>query len=151
MTYRQHGLMSMGLFTLAVGVALYGVARASWPAAAGFVLVNIFSTLGITYWYCGKCTCRRHCCHVFIGAIAERLYQPRTGPYTAGDYAGMLLSAGIVFAYPLYWLWQTPWLLGAFLLIGAIATVQILLAVCSSCPNRHCPTAGWRDRRRPPR
>jgi hypothetical protein len=143
MTHRHFGLLSMVLFAAAVGVALYVVARASWWAAGGFAVLNLLSLVGVSYSYCAKCTCRHRCCHYFIGPIAGKLFTPRAGGYTAGDYLLMLASAGMVFAYPLPWLWTAPWALWSFFGIGALATLCMLFAVCPSCGNAHCPSARW--------
>lgn len=148
MTYRHHGVTSMGLFAVAVGIALYVIARESWLAAAVFVGVNILSTLGVTYTYCTKCACRGQCSHFFIGAISERLYTRRAGVYTAGDYLGMLLSAGIVFAFPMPWLLREPGALIAFAVFGGLGMLEIIVNVCPACPNDRCPTACWKARLR---
>lgn len=149
MHYRYHGLTSMVLFTIAVFIAMAAIARYSWPAVAGFVAVNIVSTLGIAFFYCARCTCRRHhCSHVLIGKVADWLPARRQAPYAVTDYLGMFLSAGIVFLYPLPWLWRQPAYLAAFLLIGLLATTEILLAVCPSCRNTNCPVARWKTRER---
>lgn len=148
MTYRHHGLTSMVLFTAAVLIAMAVMARSSWPAVAGYVIVNLISAFGIAYTYCAKCTCRQHACsHFVMGKVADWLPQRPQGPYTTGDYLGMLAAAGIVFVYPLYWLWKAPWWLAAFFLVGAIACADIMLAVCPHCKNTRCPSAGWKGKK----
>jgi hypothetical protein len=143
MTHRHHGLMSMLLFTAAIVVALTVLVRASWWAAAGFVALNLLSLVGVAYSYCAKCLCRHRCCHYIIGPIASKLFKARSGKYTVGDYLLMLTSAGMVFAYPLPWLWHVPWALYTFFAIGLLATLEILFAVCPSCANANCPSARW--------
>jgi hypothetical protein len=139
----------MALFTVAVFVGLAITARHSWLATAGYVAINIVAALGIAYTYCGKCACRtRHCSHFVIGKMADWLPQRPPGPYTRGDYAGMLLSAVAVFVYPLPWLWAAPVWLAAYTGIFLIATLDILLAVCPRCKNTRCPAARWPARKR---
>lgn len=147
MTYRHHGLFSMVLFTIAVLTAMVVIARSSWWAVAGFAALNILSGVGIAYFYCAKCLCRpHHCSHFVIGMVADWLPRRAPGPYTLGDYLGMLASAAIVFLYPLYWLWREPRWLAVFFGVGLLAGAEILLAVCPSCLNSHCPAARWKQR-----
>ncbi len=147
---RVHSLSSMLLFTAAVLLAMVVIARASWLGVAGFVVVNLLSTLGIAYTYCAKCACRRHgCSHGLIGKTADLLPRRAPAPYTWADYLGMFASAGIVFLYPLPWLRHAPAYLIAFLVIGGLGALEILLAVCPHCSNTRCPAARWRTRLHP--
>jgi hypothetical protein len=134
----------MILFSIAVVLALVAVARASLWWAGGYVLLNIFATLVIAYTYCAKCLCRpHHCSHVLVGKVADFLPKRAPGPYTAGDYAGMLIASGIVFLYPLPWLVHQPAWLVAFFAIGGLGAAEIFLAVCPKCVNGRCPAMGW--------
>lgn len=148
MSYRAHGLTSMVLFSVAVILALVVVARASLWWAGGYALLNILATLVIAYAYCAKCLCRPHrCSHVLVGKVADLLPKRPPAPYTAGDYAGMLLASGVVFLYPLPWLIREPLWLAAFFIIGGLGAAEIFLAVCPHCVNSRCPAARWPRKR----
>ncbi len=149
MNYKYHGLMSMLLFSIAVFIAM----AAMWPDEhrwwwiAGYALVNIISSVGVAWNYCAKCACRPgNCSHIVIGMLADYLPVRPQVPYTLGDYLGMAFSVGIVFLYPLYWLLQDWRFLIAFLAVGALAGLEIFLAVCTHCVNHRCLACKWQQR-----
>jgi MFS family permease len=142
MTHKHHGLTSMLLMSIAMLIALCVMWGQWWPMV-GLAVLNILSGVGIGWFYCAKCLCRPHnCSHILIGKVADFLPK-RSGPYSLADFAGMAICAGMVFAFPLPWLWGHWWALGAFLGLGALAGVEIIGAVCPRCVNTNCPACRW--------
>ncbi len=144
MNYRHHGLISMFLFSVMVIIGIIAIAAHTWVMAGGYILLNLLSTAGVAYFYCAKCLCRENnCSHILIGKTADFLPKRIQGPYTISDYLGMMLSAGIVFIYPIYWLLPHTDLLIAFITFGAIGGIEIFFAVCTHCENHRCLACKW--------
>lgn len=148
MSYRHHGFTSMVLFSVAVILALWVVARSSWWWAGGYAALNLLATAGIAWCYCAKCLCRQtKCSHVLVGKVADVLPRRAPGPYTTWDYLGMLAASGVVFVYPLYWLWRQPLWLAVYVAVFFLAGAEIFFAVCPHCGNARCPASRWRRRK----
>lgn len=151
MTYKHHGLISMFLFSVMVIIGIIAIVIAhNWIAAVGYVMLNLLSAAGVAYFYCAKCISRENnnCSHYIIGKTADFLPKRTPGPYSLSDYLGMMISAGVVFVYPLYWLLPHTVLLISFIALGAIAGVEILFAVCTHCDNHRCPACKWQKKRK---
>jgi hypothetical protein len=149
MTYKHHGLISMVLFSAMVIIGIVAIAvDKNWLAVVGYIILNLLSTVGVAYFYCAKCVCRENnnCSHYIIGKTADYLPKRVPAPYTITDYLGMMISAGIVFVFPIYWLLPHINMLIAFIAIGVIAGMEIIFAVCTHCENHRCLACKWQNK-----
>jgi hypothetical protein len=135
---RWHGVVSLGLVGVSVGIALVVIARAAWVWAALYGAVGVASGGAIIYAYCAKCPCKGRCGHVLPGLAAQR-FKRRAGPYTTLDYTIVILGLIGLIALPQIWLWHDLVLFGVFWLVTGIALADILRVVCRACHNTYCP------------
>jgi hypothetical protein len=135
---RLHGVVSLGLVGVSIGIALVVMFRAAWGWGVLYVAISAASGYGIVYAYCAKCPCKVRCGHVLPGKAAQR-FKRQPGPYTATDNMILVLGLIGVIALPQIWLWRDPALFGVFWLLTGIALVDILRVVCRACNNIYCP------------
>ena len=139
MTRQQwHGVISLGMVGVSVGIALVVIARASWTWGALYGAISVASCGAIIYAYCAKCPCNGRCGHVLPGMAARRVKRP-VGPYTTADYTLLVLGLIGLIALPQIWLWRDRALFGVFWLVTGIALADILRVVCRACNNVYCP------------
>lgn len=137
---RIHGIVSLLLILLALGLALVHGWRQSptWGLAYVGALLVAFPT--ICYAYCAKCPCRQGgCSHVLPGVLTRILPARNQGPYEFHDYAGVVLPLLLLMGLPLIWLVRTLGLLIAFWCLVALALVEIRMFVCGHCTHINCP------------
>jgi hypothetical protein len=139
MTKQQwHGVVSLGLMGVSIGIALVVMVRASWVWGALYGGISVVSGYGIIYAYCAKCPCKVRCGHVLPGIVARR-FKRQVGPYTATDNTILALALIGLFVLPQIWLWHDLALFGVFWLVTGVALVDILKVVCRACDNIYCP------------
>jgi hypothetical protein len=117
---RLHGVVSLGLVGVSIGIALVVMFRAAWGWGVLYVAISAASGYGIVYAYCAKCPCKVRCGHVLPGKAAQR-FKRQPGPYTATDNMILVLGLIGVIALPQIWLWRDPALFGVFWLLTGIA------------------------------
>jgi hypothetical protein len=139
MTIQFHGVTSLGLVLVALGIAAVAAFQVSWVLGSVYLLLCAGAALAILYAYCAKCPCRQHCGHVLPGRAAMWLNGRRPGPYTAVESGALVLALASLIGLPQAWLWQNLWLFTAFWMLTAVAVVQIRTVVCHACKNVHCP------------
>ena len=139
METRFHGITSLALVLAAIVLAAAGMFRTSWALGFVYVAICAAASIAILYAYCAKCTCRRHCGHVFPGKIVMIFKSRPSGPYTAVELMATGLALLLLIGFPQAWLWKYTALLIAFWVMITLAVVQILTFVCRACDNRYCP------------
>jgi hypothetical protein len=136
---RFHGIASIALVLLAVGIAAVMAFQASLVLAIVYLAGCLVAPLGIVYATCAKCPCRSNCAHVIFGKLAEALADREPGPYTRAEVAVVAVALLWLLGLPQAWLWRTPGAFVVFWVLNAIAFVQIRAAVCPGCDNVYCP------------
>jgi hypothetical protein len=136
---RFHGVTSLLLEGLAIGVGFAAI----WPAnkAAGilYAILILVSVPVILYAYCSKCEIRlTGCRHVIPGQITRLLPARGNEHYGILDYVGLTLPVALLVAFPQPWLLENIPLLILFWASLAGGLVQILLRVCKGCGNSKC-------------
>jgi uncharacterized membrane protein len=140
MNRQLHGLVSLGLFTVAAGLGVIAIARSSSLLAILYLCVIALSGLVALYSFCCKCMCRAtRCGHVIFGIITQILPKRMSGRYTAVDKAGVIIPALITILYPQYWLIRDPTFFLLFWALVILSLVEIRTWVCRECTNRYCP------------
>jgi hypothetical protein len=140
MSYRLHGLFSVILFYIAMGLGLYVIFPASPKMGLVFVGLILAATGGIVYSFCSKCPCQaRNCSHILLGWIANLLPRRKPSAYTWRDISGLLLSFLVVLVFPQAWLWPHRVMFILFWVLCVLTVLDILLAVCPECKNALCP------------
>jgi len=135
---RFHGIMSVTLVGIAIGIALCVLAPVAWGWAVGYMLLCGGGMGAVLYAYCAKCPCKQCCAHVLPGKIAGRF--PRTpGPYSITEQAAVVIALLLILGLPQLWLWQNVAAAIIFWVLNAIAVTQILTCICKTCPNTYCP------------
>jgi Na+-transporting methylmalonyl-CoA/oxaloacetate decarboxylase beta subunit len=138
MASRVHGIFSLILFSVAVGIGFFSMAAESMTLGLIYLGVAAFSVPVMIYSFCTKCCQKGSCGHVFPGLLAKRL-PPRTGAYTKWDILGVVLPAGTLLLMPQTWLLKDAVQFTVFWLLVAAAGAEINLFVCRICSNRACP------------
>jgi len=136
---RTHGIFSIILFFIAVGMA-DGVVF-SRNAVAGWVYLGVIvaGTLGVVYSFCAKCCCKHRCSHMVLGMLARLLPKRKVGKYTGRDVTGMAASFLSIVLFPQVWLWSAPILAIAFWILAVVIVFEIARKVCPTCQNTLCP------------
>jgi hypothetical protein len=138
MASRFHGVLSLVLFSVAVGIGFFSMAAESMTAGLIYLGVAALSVLVLTYSFCTKCCQKESCGHVVPGLLAKRL-PPRTGAYTKCDILGVVLPAAALLLMPQTWLLKDAVQFAVFWLLVAVAGAEVNFFVCRSCSNRACP------------
>lgn len=136
---RFHGVMSIGLVGVSVGLAAVVMFQVSVALGVVYLIGCAVAPLAIVYAYCAKCPCRSHCAHVIFGKLAVALTNRQPGPYSRGEVAVVVVTLLWLLGLPQIWLWRWLGLFVAFWLLNAVAVLQIRLVVCRSCENVFCP------------
>ena len=140
---RFHGLLSLTLVFVSVGIALIYLLKLSVALGVVYFAFIIIAMPVVLYSYCAKCTCRNDTCsHVFPGRLTRLLPARKPGPYSLMDYLGTALSLLALFGFPQLWLWRTKTVFIVFWIILTAALVEILFLVCRTCNNQSCPLRG---------
>lgn len=140
---RFHGVMSVTLVGIAIGIALVMLAQIGWGWAAGYVALCGAGMGAILYAYCAKCPCKQCCAHVLPGKLAGR-FPRQPGPYSTTEQATVVVVLLLILGLPQLWLWRNVAAGLVFWGLTAIAVTQILAFICGSCPNSHCPVGKMR-------
>lgn len=139
MKRQQHGILSLILFFMAVGIGAISIAPSSSLMAITYMLISAISFVLIVYSYCSKCSCRKHTCgHVLPGIITRFLPHRIEAGYTIMDYIGVALPLSFIVLFPQYWLNDNSLLIVSFWSLVLVAAVDILLKVCKGCENENC-------------
>ena len=139
MTIRFHGVTSLGLVLVALGIAAVAAFQVSWVLGSAHLLLCAGSVLAILYAYWAKCPSRQDCGHVLPGRAAMWLKPRRPGPYTAVESGAVILALMLLIGLPQTWLCQNLWLFMAFWGLTTVAALQIRTVVCHACKNVYCP------------
>jgi hypothetical protein len=140
---RFHGVLSLVLVFVAVGIAMIHMFKTAGVAAAVYLGLMVVATPVLLYSYCAKCTCRDSACsHVFPGMFTRFLPARKPGAYSLMDYLGTALSLMALFGFPQFWLWRAKSFFLVFWIILAAALIEILFFVCRNCNNQECPIKG---------
>lgn len=135
---RFHGVVSVVLAGIAVVIAALMLTQIAWQWAVGYVLLGMTGLGVIIYAYCAKCPCKACCAHVLPGKIAG-WFPRRLGPYSIAEQAVVVVVLLLILGLPQLWLWRSVAAGVVFWVLNAIAVTQILVFVCGTCPNTHCP------------
>lgn len=139
MKRQHHGILSLILLFMAVGIGAISIVRSSRLMAITYMLISAISFVLIVYSYCSKCSCRKHTCgHVLPGIITRFLPQRIEARYTIMDYIGVALPLIVIVVFPQYWLIDNILLIVSFWSLVLVAVVDILLKVCKGCENKYC-------------
>lgn len=139
MKRQEHGILSLILFFMAVGIGAISIVQTSSLMAITYMLTSAISFVLIVYSYCSKCSCRKHTCgHVLPGIITRFLPHRIEASYTIMDYIGVALPIIVIVVFPQYWLKNNILLLVSFWSLILVAVVDILLKVCKGCENENC-------------
>jgi len=140
---RFHGVMSVTLVGIAIGIALWVLVPGAWGWAAGYVALCGVGMGAILYAYCAKCPCKQCCAHVLPGMIAGR-FPRKPGPYSTAEQVAVVVVLLLILGLPQLWLWRNVTAGFVFWALTAIAAIQILAFICGRCPNIHCPVGKMR-------
>lgn len=140
-TQHIHGIISLGLTSVALVIAAVAMFLSSWGLGVAYVAICIIAPQAILYAFCAKCPCKECCGHVLPGKVAMN-FNRQPGAYTPLELGILWLSLLLLFGLPQFWLWQYPKLLVAFWVLSAIAFFQIRFVVCQACTNVYCPLKG---------
>jgi hypothetical protein len=135
---RVHGLTSLGLVGIAIGIAAAVLFQTTFALGLLYLGITVASATAVLYAYCAKCPCKVHCGHVLPGLAAKR-FQRRPGPYSTLELGAMLLALLVLFAFPQVWLWSHTALFIIFWALSGVALVDIRRYVCRACTNAFCP------------
>lgn len=136
--YAQFSFLAMGL-TGAVGIALV-----DWRWVFPYVLIYAYGILGIVMRHL---TCPR-CPHLYVHGDCLQLHpkiaiwlvkERKTTPFSAFEKALFYAVFILIPAFPIYWLVETPVVLGAFLVTVAMWYSGQFLYFCRRCRVRECP------------
>ncbi len=145
MSARLHGIISMTLMLAASVIAAVTAFLVSWVWGVLYLVVCA-AAYGVTIFiFCAKCPCQDCCAHVLPGLLAKALTNRQPGPYTGAALTAVSIGLLLMVALPLFWLWRYPVLLAVYLVLFAIALVQIRTAICQVCANDFCPLRAARD------
>ncbi|MDK9698883.1 MAG: hypothetical protein OEM52_01860 [bacterium] len=136
---RVHGLISILLFFLAVGIAAWTVFQSSALYGWLYLVVTVLGTLGIVYSFCCKCCSKHQCSHIILGMMAKKMPKRPVGKYTKWDVVGMASSFFAVVAFPQVWLWSYLYHALLFWALALFIVWEIAHHVCPSCKNTLCP------------
>ena len=137
--YNTHGIISMVLFLISMGIGVASVAIYSVFMSLVSVLITALALIVVSICYCSKCKCRTNCNHLIFGKISVLFSKPNAGKYTGNDLViGTLLPILVAIAFPQYWLVKSPNLLIAYWVIMIVAGLEIYFFVCTSCFNDKC-------------
>jgi hypothetical protein len=140
MDRQQHGILSLALLLIAIGIGFVAILGYSVVSAVLYLVISILSLLLILYSFCCKCPCRLTSCgHVFPGKLTRFLPQRGEEPYTPADIAGVAVALLIILLDPQYWLIRSLPLFTAFWILILPALIEIRLKVCHGCRNDSCP------------
>jgi hypothetical protein len=140
-TQQTHGIISLGLTSVALVIAALAMFLSSWGLGVAYVAICLIAPQAIIYAFCAKCPCKECCGHVLPGKQAMA-FNRQPGPYTPVELGILGVVLLLLFGLPQFWLWQYPKLFIAFWILSAIAFMQIRLVVCRACNNIHCPLKG---------
>ncbi len=132
-----HGITSLIFTLMATLIGLLVISLSSWVLGGIYLVVMIIVPQMLLRTYCAKCPCKAHCGHVFPGKAAMAF--EKDGPYTTTDFLIMGISMVLLIGLPQFWLWQIPFLFGAYWILTAIGLIQIRLTMCPNCNNVYCP------------
>jgi hypothetical protein len=145
MSVRLHGMINMTLMLVAMVIAIVAAFLASWVWGVVYVVVCA-AAYGITIFvFCAKCPCQDCCVHVLPAVLAKALTNRQPGPYTGADLVAVSVGLLLLIVLPLVWLWHYPVLLVAYVVLFAVALVQIRAAICRVCAHNFCPLRAARD------
>lgn len=137
---RQHGVWSLVLVFVAIAIGAISIAQSSKFTALMYIGLSLVSLIIVIYSFCSKCPCRQHACgHVLPGKLTELLPVRSQGPYSKGDYVGVLFPLLFIIVFPQFWLVGQLQLMVTFWALLLIAVIEITLKVCKGCGNRSCP------------
>ena len=139
MNTRLHGVTSLGIAGIATVIATVTLFQQSGMLGLGYLAALVVAGGGVIYADCAKCPCRTHCGHILPGKLAVMLTNRKTEPYTPIEFAVIGGLVVILIGLPLLWLWRSPLLLGVFVILNAVAGIQIRTVLCRACDNTYCP------------
>lgn len=134
-----HGIISMLLVFDATVVAFISIARQSVAMAGIYLSLFIAFLVLVSLVYCTKCTCRKHCNHLIMGWVSQKLGKKKYGAYTTKELVfGVVLPFLPVLLIPQFYLYHHLLYLVLYWVLFAIAAVEINLYVCRGCRNTKC-------------
>ena len=139
MNAKFHGVTSLLLEGLAIGIGFAAVWQINWAVGVFYAILVLAAGPLILYSYCSKCEVRHTGCRHVIPGPFTRLLPPRENqPYGFKDYMGLGLPVVVLVAFPQPWLLDNIplFILFWFCLGGGLA--QILTKVCKGCGNQKC-------------
>jgi hypothetical protein len=140
MRKQTHGVVSLGLVTVALAAACQSLFQQSLSLGMLYMFLAGIAVPVVLYSFCAKCPDREQCGHVVPGQAAGRLFKGRKpGPYSSRDLFLTAAALAILVFLPQIWLWRHPVAFGAFWILLVPAAVDIRSAVCRDCGNAHCP------------
>lgn len=135
---RKHGIVSLLLAAVAIGIAVVAAFRESVGLGIGYGVLCAVSGQVVVYAYCAKCPCKATCGHVLPGRAAQR-YHRQPAPYTQRELAALAGALLLMIGLPHGWLWRSPALLVLYWLFMGIGLVEVRSFVCRACGNTFCP------------
>jgi len=136
--YAQFSFLAMGL----TGTA--GIALADWRWVAPYLVIYLYGIMGVVMRHlnCPRCP-HLHvygdCLQAPTGLTRWLVKGRKNTPFSRSETILFYSIFILVPAFPIYWLWQTPLLLGAFLVSAALWYGGQFLYFCRRCRLKECP------------